>query len=57
MQDMYTNTLYTRNSLQFWVKYGQPKCWVKKMKLINLTQQLGSSIFDPKLGKNNQAFF
>jgi len=28
----------------------KPNCWIKKMQFINLTQRLGLSIFDPKLG-------
>jgi len=29
----------------------KPNCWVKKMQFINLSQQLGLSIFDLQLGK------
>jgi len=34
----------------------KPKRWVKNA-IKNLTQWLGLSIFDPRLGSNNPAFF
>jgi len=42
---------------QFWVKYGQTQPLGYIFKLHFLTQLLGLSIFYPKLGSNNPAFF